>query len=805
MFQNFIKIAWRHLTKNPIITFIQVFGLTLGLTVFLLILLWVNNQVSFDRFNKKADQIYRLEYYSDEYDGQVDMNLAMGPNIKNNVAAVEKFVRIRSAWGGKLKVGEENTPSYKEASYRNFIWADSTFFSVFSFDFVYGDPERALLSPRDIVISESMSKKLFGDENPIGKQLTSGNLNITGVFKDVNNFHIPFDIVVSFTSLIDFYKAAEVGFKWDSWNSMDMHATYFLLNKNTDSKVVSQQMTSYYKEIKKSTRPDDPSEFELRLRPLTEIYFFGKTPKEFSYVLHGNFGLIMGLSIIALLILLLAIANFVNLNFTRTFKRAKEVGVRKVVGSNSRNVFYLFIGEVIILSIITLLFTTLLLHLFLPYYNILISANLSIGELLNKYNLFSIAISFVFIFVFAGILPSLFISSITAIKGLRSFELRNSTKGIAIRKSFLIFQYGITIVVIAATLIVQKQVSYMKDSDPGFNMTNVISGNYFYDQNKEDSKKILMKSKLLQHPNIDKVVFCHSAPPNIEPSLGSLSINGIKVQTYDVYTHPGYFDLFEIPIVAGRAFRDDIKADKAGDKQMRILINETAAKKFNLASPVGARGIVYPWNSEVEIIGVVKDFHIQSLKTSIPPIAFIYLPMAYRTLMKINGGDLNDIKQYYKGVSMEVFGRSSDGFRVVEDNYKKQYRSEEQLTKLFLWFSLLAILIASMGLYGISINAIQRRIKEIGIRKVHGASSWIIMKLLQSYFAKIVIWAGLIALPVSWFLLSRWLLNYPYKTELSWWIFLSALAFALFIAITTISWRTWKAATSNPVEAIKYE
>jgi putative ABC transport system permease protein len=347
----------------------------------------------------------------------------------------------------------------------------------------------------------------------------------------------------------------------------------------------------------------------------------------------------------------------------------------------------------------------------------------------------------------------------------------------------------------------------MKNSDPGFNMTNVISGAYFYDQNPEDSKKILMKSKLLQHPNIDKVVFCNDDPPNIEPSLGSLTLNGIKIQTYDIYTHPGYFDLFEIPIVAGRDFQDNIKADKAdyGENQLRIILNETAAKKFNLASPVGATGIVYPWNSAVEIIGVVKDFHIQSLKTSIPPIAFIFLPKAFRTVMKINGGDLNDIKEYYNDVSMQVFGRSDGGFRVVEDNYKKQYRSEEQLTKLFLWFSLLAILIASMGLYGISINAIQSRVKEIGIRKVHGASSWIIMKLLQSYFAKIVIWAGLIALPVSWFLLSRWLLNYPYKTELSWWIFLGALLFALFIAITTISWRTWRAATSNPVESIKYE
>uniref|UniRef100_UPI0032168B9F ABC transporter permease n=1 Tax=uncultured Draconibacterium sp. TaxID=1573823 RepID=UPI0032168B9F len=807
MFKNFIKIAWRHFTKNPVITAIQVFGLTIGLTVFFLILLWVNNQISFDRFNTKADQIYRLEYYSDDFDGMVEMNLAMGPQLANHVSAVDKFVRIRSAWGGRLRLGEQDTPGFKEARFNNFIWADSTFFSVFTFNFIYGDPEKCLLTAQDVVIAESLAKKLFGNEYPIGKQIYyMGPKTVSGVYKDVNNFHLPFDVVLPFAHLKQFYKFAEVGFEWDSWKSMRLHTTYFLLHKNSDSKVASQQMTDFFREIQQNVYDDPNPNSELRLKPLKRIYFFGKTPKEFSYVLHGNLRLILGLAMIALLILLLAIANFVNLNFTRTFKRAKEVGIRKVVGSNSNGIFYLFIGETILLALVTLILTLLLLQLVLPYYNQLISADLSIRELLNKYNLFSGGLSFVLIFLFAGILPSIYISSVGALKAIRSFELRNSAKGIFLRKTFLIIQYGITIIVIASTLIVQKQVSFMKNSDPGFEMENVYVSGYFYDLDKSDSKKQWVKTRLLENPNIEKVVFCHSAPPSTEPSYGTLEINGKKIQTHDVYTHPGYFDLLEVPILEGRDFSYDIKADQAGTEanSFRIIMNETAVKQYNLVNPVGTIGTVQAFHANAEIIGVVKDFHIKSLKSSIPPIVFIYHPMTYSILIKNNGGTFEQLNEFVNQVFQEAFTRNTSVYN-LSDRYNRQYNSENQLGKLFLWFSLISVLIAALGLYGISANAIQRRVKEIGIRKVHGASSWTIMKLIQGYFARIVIWAGVIALPVSWFFMSKWLLNYPYKTEMSWWIFMISLVFALFIAMSTISWRIWKAATGNPVNAIKYE
>ena len=806
MFENFIKIAWRHFSKNPVITAIQVFGLTTGLTVFFLILLWVNNQISFDRFNKKADQIYRLEYFSEDYDGMVEMSLAMGPQLANHVSSVDKFVRIRSAWGGTLHFGEEDTPGFTEANFDNFIWADSTFFSVFSFDLIYGDPEKCLLTAQDLVIAESLAKKLFGDEFPIGKQLSfmSNIWTVSGVFKDANNFHVPFEVIASFAGLKQFYKNAKVDFEWDAWNSLPLHATYFMLHKNTDSNVVSQQMTDFYRENQQKVYNPDPN-CELRLKPLKKIYFFGKTPKEFSYVLHGNFRLIMGLAMIAVLILLLAIVNFVSLNFTRTFKRAKEVGVRKVVGSNSRGIFYLFIGETFILSLITLIITLFLLQLLLPYYNQLITAKLSISELFNKYNLVSIVLSFLVIILLAGVLPTIYISNVGALKAIRSFELRNSAKGIFLRKSFLMLQYGITIIVIASTLIVQKQVRFMKNSDSGFDMTGVYVTNYYFDIDNSESKEQWVKSRLLQNPYIEKVVFCHSAPPSTEPSFGTLEINGIKVQTNGVYVHPGYFDLLDIPILQGRDFSYDIKADKFGttENMARIIMNETAVKKYNLVNPVGT--IALQDNKfRVEIIGVVKDFHIKSLKSSIPPILFVYTPMAYSILLKTKGGNYNDLKDFANEVSQEAFQRNTE-FINLNDQYYQQYKSEDKLGELFLWFSLISILIAALGLYGISANAIQRRVKEIGIRKVHGATSWTIMKLIQGYFARIIIWAGLLALPISWFLMSRWLLNYPYKTSMSWWIFILTLFFAIFIAITTISWRTWKAATGNPVNAIKYE
>jgi|GEM_PF-797178 len=806
MLKNFFKIAWRHFAKNPACTIIQVAGLTIGLTAFLLIMLWVNNQISFDRFNEKADRIYRLELNSPEFQGWTQMCLAMGPEFKRNIAGIEEFVRFRML-GGKLRWKPAGDEDYKEIEPENSIYTDSSFFSVFSFKPVYGDPFTALQSPGGIVLTESLSKKLFGNEFPIGKEvlLRNSSFTVAAVIEDVDNFHIPFQVVKSFIDMKSFYKEANVNFGWDSWESGFWHPTYFLLHKNTSSEAVSRQMTEFYKSTANRLYPDSEFNIDCHLRPLTDIYFFGQTEREFGYVLHGNIRLITVMVLIAILILLLACVNFINLNLARTFNRAKEIGVRKITGSNRANIFGLFTGEVLLLYLIVFVLSLLMIELMLPHYNNLISTNFSFSDIFNPYNLITLLGSFFLILLLAGVIPSWSIAQFSPIAAIRSFGQADSRKKMASRKLFLGMQYGITIVVIAATLIVQKQLHFMKNSDPGFNMNNVLVTGYNYDKYKSETRKELFKNRILQHPDVEKAAFAHTYPPYGEPSFFSIEFNDKTVPTYSVYLHPGFFDLLEIPIVAGRNFRQGSQADKVNwgtNQPLRVMLNETAVKAYGIEDPVGYMGTV--GERQVEIIGVVKDYHQQSLKTEIPPIVFTYNPMAYGFLIKTISGKYQDVIKHIARVKEEMSNHRSD-ILALEDRYNKQYRSEEQMAKLFIWFSMLSVTIAVMGLFGISTYAMQRRIKEIGIRKVNGAHSWNIMKLLQAYFTKIVIWAGIITLPVSWYLANQWLLNYPYKTDLNWWIFLGALIFVFVIAILTISWKTWKAANGNPVDALRYE
>jgi putative ABC transport system permease protein len=384
--------------------------------------------------------------------------------------------------------------------------------------------------------------------------------------------------------------------------------------------------------------------------------------------------------------------------------------------------------------------------------------------------------------------------------------LADSKKKMFTHRLFLGMQYGITIIVIAATLVVQKQLHFMKNSDPGFNMENIFITQYPYNKYKSETRKELFKNRILQHPDVEKAAFAHTYPPYGEPSFFSIEFNDKTVPTHTVYLHPGFFEVLEIPIVAGRNFRHGSQADKENwetNQPLRVMLNETAVKAYGIEDPVGYMGTV--GERKVEIIGVVKDYHQQSLKTKIPPIVFTYNPMAYSLIIKTRSGKYRDVMQHIAKVRKEMFNLEPFFDAVLEDQYKKPYRREEQMAKLFIWFSMLSVIIAVMGLFGISTYAMQRRIKEIGIRKVNGAHSWNIMKLLQAYFTKIVLWAGIITLPISWYLANQWLLNYPYKTDLNWWIFLGALIFVFLIAILTISWKTWKAANGNPVDALRYE
>ena len=806
MFWNFIKIAWRHFAKNQVVTYIQIFGLAVGLTVFLLISLWVNNQLSFDKFGGHENRVYRVEFYSPEYSGWTEQPLALGPILQREIVGVEKAVRIRYFKQGKLSYQkEQNTDKIIEVTHNHLLRADSTFFEVFPFQFIYGNPKTALLDPQSIVLQESVSKKLFNNEYPIGKQVTNQNnmtLTVTGVIKDMNNFHIPFETVIPISSLKQHYKNSNI--EWDSWSAY-MHPTYVLLAPNVSSRDVGLKATAHFEEMFKRNWPDvDNSQIEYRLRPLKNIYFHGKTEKEYSYVLHGNFRLMAGLTGVAILILLLAGINFINLNNTRTFFRTKETGIRKIAGSDRKHIFIQFTGEVAAIYLFVLVLSFTLVYITLPYYNKLIGTQLYFSELLSTYNLITIAGCLLLLIVFTGIVPSWFLSACSPVAVLRNLALYTSKKGNFTREALLVLQYSITIIVLSITLLVAKQTNYMKNSDTGMNLSNVLRYQYPYLEQKE--KMNTWRERLLECPAITNVSYTMTVPGiGFQPGA-NYSFEGKVVESYGIYCYPELFDLLEIPIVEGRGFIPGNKADQStGDHTLRVILNETAVKAYGLKNPVGTIGTVN--NRKVEIIGIAKDSHFSSLKLPIPPTVITNWPEGgYNLLIRFIPGSIKEVKAHLSKISKEVFDMDWVPEEIyLSDLYNKQYESEEKLSEMFIWFSLLSVLIAALGMYGISANAIHRRVREIGLRKANGASVWDIMALIQNYFGKIILWSGLIALPVAWYLASRWLINYPYKTKLSWWIFAGSLLLAILVAIATTGWKTWKAANRNPIETLRFE
>uniref|UniRef100_UPI0032172D37 ABC transporter permease n=1 Tax=uncultured Draconibacterium sp. TaxID=1573823 RepID=UPI0032172D37 len=807
MIWNFIKIAWRHLTKNPVITFIQILGLTVGLTVFLLISLWVNNQLSFDKFGGHENRVYRVELYSPEYSGWTEQPLALGPILQREIVGVEKAVRIRyMGYQGKLSYQKEQNPEkIIEVTHNHLVFADSTFFEVFPFQFIYGNPKTALLDPQSIVLQESVSKKLFNNEYPIGKQITNQNniiLTVTGVIKDVNNFHIPFETVIPISSLKQHYKNSNI--EWDAWGAF-MHPTYVLLAPHISSRDVGLKASAHCKELFKKAWPDiDNSQIEYRLRPLKNIYFHGKTEKEFSYVLHGNFRLMAGLTGIAILILLLAVINFINLNTTRTFFRTKETGIRKIVGSDRKHIFVQFTGEVAAICILGMLLSVVTVYIALPYYNNLIGTQLYFRELFSSYNLITISGCFLLLIIFTAIVPSWLLSAYSPVAVLRNLALYTSKRGNITRKALLVLQYSITIIVLSITLLVVKQTNYMKNSDIGMNLSNVLRYQYGYLQQKE--KMNTWRERLLECPSITKVSYTMTVPGiNFQPGA-TYNFEGKTVETYGIYCYPELFDLLEIPIVEGRGFIPGNKADQStGDHTLRVILNEAAVKAYGLRNPVGTMGTVN--SRRVEIIGVARDSHFSSLKLPIPPTIIRNWPEGgYNLLIRFIPGNIKEVKAHMTKMAKEVFNMDWVPKEIyLEDLYNRQYESEEKLGEMFIWFSLLSVLIAALGMYGISANAIHRRVREIGLRKANGASILDIMALIQLYFGKIVFWSGLFALPVAWYLASRWLMNYPYKTRLNWWLFAGSFLLAILVAAITTSWKTWKAATRNPIETLRYE
>lgn len=790
MIRNSLKIAYRNIKRHKGYSFINVAGLSIGIALFILIMLFVQDELSYDKFNENYERIYRIE----KNEGCV-MPSGIGHILEGQIPEIEKIVRFYPSFGySSLIKYEEN---YFEIP--NATFADRTVFDVFTFPFIQGNPETVLQDPFSIVLTEETAKKIFGDKNPVGQTIVSDNrwnFTVTGIIQNIDNFHFPIDAIASFMSWGEMYGQESLTRLDDGYQ----HPTYFLLPKIHDAKKIEEKVDKWL-----NARHHFGENPVFRLRSLKDLYFVKEKLLGDQYQLHGNINFIRIFIIVAVFIILIACVNFVNITTSKASHRAKEVGTRKVVGASRRQLISQFLLESVLTSGLALIFGLFLAELLLPAFNRMISSHLALSSFFKfPYPLLFIS-GIIGLGLIAGIYPAFYLSSFlphTVLKG----QLTRGTKAARLRKGLVVFQFSVSIILIVATATIFRQLYFMKRADLGFEKEYIVT----LDLNRQlETKKKVLKDELLKSPNISDVTFSCRVPGEIMWNWTSRV--GEQTSTVNVNAvDPDFFQTYRIDMVEGRNFSWEIMSDKSN----RIVANEAAVKFFGLDSPVGQRVDGLPNKSGVgQIIGVVKDFHFNSLHSEINPVFFYWLDwphtkVSVRISMNNAKSSLPEIERTIGYIKEKWEGLCPDypfDYSFLDESFDKQYKREERLSEIFISFAALAIFIACLGLFAIASFMTERRTKEIGVRKVLGATVPEIVFLLSREFLKWVLIANVIAWPVAYLALDRWLQNFAYRTSIGADLFILSAFLAFVIALLTVSYQTIKTAVANPVEALRYE
>lgn len=808
MLRNYLKTALRFMYRNPVQTFIQITGMSIGLTVFLLLVLWIHNQLSFDRFNEHFHNICRLEMVVKNTEGRATQSGAMGPLMKEKIPEVIEMVRFRGfqewtslTYKPEGDTGREITVDAKPIS------ADSTIFDVFSIEFISGNPKKALIAPNSIVITETLANKLFDQENPLG--LIVDNDQVTGVIKDIKNSHLQFDAISSLITLEHTYRDNQGLELEDIW----AHPTYLLLAEGYNLNEVEEKVNRVAKEWFVYKFPDqDVPEFKMILRPMKEVYFHEAMEIEDVRTIHGNRNMVYTFSAIAVFVLLLACINFINLSMAKSTLRAKEVGIRKVAGSSVKNLVFQFIGEIMLFILVSFLIAVILVLLFLPSFNNLVQVSLDFSILKHPQTWLITLLGIIVLTGFSGILPAISLSSFQPVIVLKGLKEGTWKRGVIFRRALLVIQFTVSIVLMIGTLTVVKQLYYMKNADPGFSSERVVFfgfGPMMFQttENQFREKAEMVRQRFINHPDILEASHCYGIPGSHMQYRGILEFNGMSEEVSYRSIDPFYLNLLEIPVIAGRSFLEGNEGDHAdsSDTNIRILLNEKAVDLFGLEKPVGTTGKSF--NTTYEIIGVVKDFHFQSLKEQITPSYFIWNDWHYFMMLKLRGADMSSTMDFVEEVmNTSVLIRNYNfTYQFLDETLRMQYQSEEHFLKLIGYFTVLAIIIACLGLYGLSSFMSTRRTKEMGIRKVNGASVFTIFYLLSTDFLKWILLSFILATPVAIHAMNRWLQDFAHRTNLGVLVFIITVLLVLLIVIMTVSWQSLKTARINPVESLRYE
>jgi predicted permease len=773
MFKNYLKVAFRNLMKHRGYTIINITGLTLGMLCCLLIMLWVQDELSFDRFHKNSDRLY-IVVHKNENGWSSSSPWAMTPVLKNDFPEIEKASRV-STQNLQVKYNEQNF-------YENVAFVDPDFLEMFTFPLIQGNPASVLNVRQSAVISEKIAKKYFRNENPIGKnfQLNQNtNVTVTGIIKDIpSNSSFSFDILVPIINLGEDRLA--------TWSSEA--PAYVMLRKNANVERLRVKMAGT---INKYDKRMDNSNITDDIFPNSRLHLYG---------LNGNGSIfnVFIFSAIAIIVLIVACINFINLVTAKASIRGKEIGMRKVLGADKKHIIWQFWGETLVLSIIAFVIAFVLALIILPYFNILADKNLTINFRSPVLILSSLSI-ILLTSILACSYPVLLFSSLRPIKVLKE-SFSSGSKKTNIRWTLVVVQFTVSIILIVMAITMNRQFNYIHNINLGFNREQVIALPLNDDFRKQYET---IKNNLLQYPNITHITSSSHSPNNINYSnpvyWEGRSSDQYERMSYDVVDYD-YLETFEIKLSEGRNFSKEFSTD-----QQNYIVNEAAVAFMKMDSPIGKMFSI--WQNEGKIIGVVKDFHSVSLHNEIQPVVMTLTPYMPPTQVFIRikpeniQASLSTIENTWKKFVLNYPFQ----YEFLDDVFRRQYNDEKKIKTLLQIFSALAIFISCIGLFGLAVFVTQRRNKEIGIRKIAGANILEITGLIFQDFAKWLLLAIAFSIPIAWLIMHKWLENFAYKTELSWWIFALAGLLALGIALLTVSWQSWRAATRNPVEALRYE
>lgn len=801
MLKNYLVIAWRNIRKNKVFSLINILGLSTGIAACLLIAQYVMHELSYDNYHSKKDRIFRMQ--QDRYDKGVLSTQwaygcsAIGQALKENFPEVEEYVRMRP---GQEVLSYGDVFFKEEKAY----YASEAFFKVFSIPLIKGDPETVLERPQTLVLSQSAARRYFGDEDPVGKTLKmngQADFEVTGVFEDVpNNSHMKPQVLYSFETVVKWWgEEVRTAWQWDGfWN-------YILLREGTDPVAFEAKIPALVERLAGEGLRQFNAGVEFHLQRIDDIHLDSHYMGEFEA--NGSRSSTYFLGVIAIFVILIAWINYVNLSTARSLERAREVGLRKVMGGHRTQLIRQFLMESSFLNVLAFVFAITIVLVALPSFNDLAGRNIGFTLLRSTQFWFVLALVLIMGIVLSGLYPAFILSSYRPAEVLKG-KFRNSWRGLYLRKGLVVFQFVATVVLLVGTFTVYQQVTFMRQQDLGVNIdqTLILRAPATVDSTYAQKFEVF-RNTVSAYPEVS-VVTASTAIPGEQPEWNAGGIRLISESEQDskqyriIGTDYNFVETYGLKIAAGRAFSPDYPNEWSS-----VMMNEAAVRLMGFENIEDAlQKEIFFWGDTFRIVGVLKDYHQESLKKAHDQLIFRFIPDArnYYSL-KVSSADMQQTIDRVKASWFSTFPGNPFTYFFLDEHYNNQYRADQQFGNITALFSLLAIFIACLGLFGLSSLTAVQRTKEIGVRKVMGASVPGILVLVGRNFIVLVAVSILIATPIAWYVMNNWLQGFANRITMAWWIFALPGLVVTLVAILTISYHTLQAARANPAQSLRYE